>query len=943
MKYPLPPRPIRHRYLLGALLSCAMGLAVAPAAGQTNAKASGFYEDALVRYEKKDISGAIIQLKNALQIDPNMLPVQLLLGKALMQNGEVASAEVAFQEALRLGVNRAEVALPLGQSYMAQGKHRLVLEGKIFEPAGLAAGIQLQLYLLRAKVHADLGNPDLAIRSIDEARAIDDRDVDVWLTEIPIRVRARALKEAATAAEQALALAPESAEAHYQKGSIAHVQGDLRSAVTSYDRALQLEKKHVEARVARIGIAMDQSRFADAAKDVAELQELVPTEPRGAYLKALLAERSGDIAGTQAALKQVTELLDPVPIDFIRFRPQLLMLNGLAHFGQNQGEKAKQYLEAFQRVQSDSPASKLLARLYLTDGNASQAASVLEPYLRVQPNDGQALTLLASAYMAMGRNAKAAALMQDALKAQDNPAFRTALGLSLVGDGKAENGIQELEAAYRKDPKQIHAAVTLAQLYIRGNQARKAVPIAEQLVKTHPGSAIYHNLLGMAQGQAGNIPAARSAFEKAIAIDGKLVQAKLNLARLEIATKSYDSASRRLEELLQADSKYGEAMHEMAIIADRKRQPDEAQRWLEKARDTAGSRDVRWDLALVEFHLRYGRPGAAFDAAKSASAKAPDELPVLLAYSRASLANGDSIGAKSALNSATRYAEYDAPLQVQIAELQLAANNPGGANYSLEKALSSRPGFLPAQALLTLVELRQGETAKAEKRARGLLAQHPKLAIGHTLLGDVAMARGQTSAAADAYRRAHDMNPGTASLLRLFRSLSRQDGSGQAQQLAQQWLKKHPRDIAVHKALADSHARAGNYKAASDSYQAALKLEPSDAEALNNLANVQIRLKDPAAIKTAEAALASAPGNALITDTLGWALFQNGQTEKALQLLRDARLRQPGNPDIRYHLAAVLAHVGRKTEARLELDAALLSGDAFESVRDARALKQSLQ
>ncbi|MCA9130951.1 MAG: tetratricopeptide repeat protein, partial [Planctomycetales bacterium] len=122
-----------------------------------------------------------------------------------------------------------------------------------------------------------------------------------------------------------------------------------------------------------------------------------------------------------------------------------------------------------------------------------------------------------------------------------------------------------------------------------------------------------------------------------------------------------------------------------------------------------------------------------------------------------------------------------------------------------------------------------------------------------------------------------------------------------------------------------------------------LKLKPDDAEALNNLANVQIRLKDPSAVKTAETALASAPGNALVTDTLGWALFQNGQTEKALQMLRDARLRQPSNPDIRYHLAAVLAHTGRKTEARAELDAALLSGGAFENVSDARSLKQSLQ
>ena len=72
-------------------------------------------------------------------------------------------------------------------------------------------------------------------------------------------------------------------------------------------------------------------------------------------------------------------------------------------------------------------------------------------------------------------------------------------------------------------------------------------------------------------------------------------------------------------------------------------------------------------------------------------------------------------------------------------------------------------------------------------------------------------------------------------------------------------------------------------------------------------------------------------------------MFQNGQPERALQLLRDARLRDPANPDIRFHLAAVLAHTGRKNEAREELQAALKAGRVFESSADAQALLKTLQ
>jgi cellulose synthase operon protein C len=937
----LPRRPNRH--LLFALLACAIGMPALPALAQGNAKASGYYEDALTRYDKKDISGAIIQLKNALQIDPNLLPVQLLLGKALMQSGEVAAAEVAFNEALRLGVNRAEVVVSLGQAYVAQGKQAQFLANNTFAVAGLPPGIQLKMHLLRAAAQADIGEADAALRSVDEARAIDKRNVDAWLAEVPIRIRARQFKEAAIAIDAALALTPDSAEARYQKGALAHVQGDLRTALDAYDLALLADKRHVEARVARIGIAMDQGRYTDAAKAIEELQSVAPDEPRGAYMKALLADRNGDREGSLAGLKQVTELLDPVPIDFIRYRPQLLMLNGLAHFGLRQTEKAKQYLEAFQRVQRNSPVSKLLARIYMTDGNYAMAIDLLESYLRVQPGDGQALTLLANAHMAAGRNAKATALMQEALKSKDSPAFRTTLGLSLIGDGQTANGIAELESAYRKDPRQRQAAVALGHLYLQTNQARKAIPVAEQLVKLQGNNAQYQNLLGMALGQSGNVAGARMAFEKAIAINPNLHQAKLNLVKVDIATSAYAAATARLSDLLKAVPNFPEALYELAVIAERKGQPADAQRWLEKARDVAGSGDTRWDLALMELHLRHDRPSLALDAAKSASAKKPDDLQVLLSYSRAQLANGDTVAAKTALNRATRFAEYDAPSQVQIAGLQMAANNPAGAAYSLEKGLSGRPDFLPALAMMAQVEMRQGEFDKADKRARDIIAQHPKLDIGYSLQGEVALARNQPSGAIDAFRKAHQIAPSTASLIRLFRAMSGQDDGKPALSLAEQWLKTHPQDVSVQKALADGYARAGEFKSAKLAYETALKLNSDDAEALNNLANIQLRLGDPAAIKTAEMALTHSPGNPLVIDTLGWALLQNGQTDRALQLLRDARLRQPGNPEIRFHLAVALAKTGRNSEARQELEVAVKNVNGFESIKEAKQLLESIR
>lgn len=922
-------------------LAIALGIVIPSAAWPSDPKASRYYEDALVRYEKKDLAGAIIQLKNALQIDNSMLPVHMLLGKALLQNGEVAAAEVALTEASRLGVDRAEVVILLGQAYLAQGKHKQIFEQPQFRLAGLPADVRMRLLLLRSSASADLGDVRDALLAIEDARAIDARSADVWLAEVPIRIRSRQFREAKMAVERALALMPDSAEAWYHKASVHHVAGELPQALDAYGRALKLDAAHVEARVARAGLYVDLGRYSDAAGDVEELRKKSPKEPRAAYLRALLAERDNKPEEARKALKELTGLMDPVPLDFIRYRPQLLMLNGLAHFGLNEREKAKSYLEAFQRVQGNTPASKLLAQIYLDESRADQAIEVLEAYLKAQPADGQAMVLLGSALMSKGHHARAVSYMKQALQARDAPEFRTVLGLSLIRSGQSVSAIPELETALKMHPGQPQAAAALVGLYLRTGQTKKAVTLTESLVKQQPANAEFFNMLGVAKRQAGNQVEAKTAFERANKLDNSLVSPKLNLARIEIADKAYDAAAVRLAAILKIDDKNPEALFEMAVLSERRGQLPEAQRWLEKAVDVAGAKDVRWALALSDFHMRQGRAGPALEAAKMASSKAPDDLSVLIVLAKVQLANNDVEGAKNTLTAATRLADFNPAMQVQIALLQLASNHVAGAAYSLEKALSGQPDFLPAQSLMAEVELRKGEPDKAEKRAREILAKHPKRAIGHSLLGDVALTRGQEAEALEAYRRAHLLEPSTDTVLRQFRALVGQDIKS-ALQLAEQWLKTHPKDGVVMRALADGYARTGNYAAARKSYESLLKVSPEDGMVLNNLANVLFRLKDASASKVAEQAVAKSPGNAYAVDTLGWILLQEGKIDEALLLLREARLRAPGNPEIRYHLAVALKKKGRKTEAKEELAEALKTRIEFEGIEDAKLLEKEI-
>jgi cellulose synthase operon protein C len=929
-----------QRHCLAALLGASMALSAA--AQQGGAKGGQFYEDALQRFEKKDYPGAIVQLKNVLKGDSKNLSAQVLLGKALLENGEVNAAEVAFAEALRLGVNRAEVVVPLARAMILQGKPDDVINGARFTLEGLPKPTQYQLLLQRAAAATDFADPKAGMKAVEEARALDAADPGSWLAEVPLRIRARQIKEALAAADKAITLSPSSAEAHYARGESLHVVPDLTGAIAAYDKTLSLDPKHVGALAARAGIHMDRNRVDDAARDIAELAKHAPRDPRGVYLRALVAERQGRAADTRNALNELTAMLDPIPAQYLRYRPQTQMLGGMAHYSLGQFEKAKPYLEGMLRSQPTSPVAKVLANIYLRERNTDPAVTVLDAYLRANPGDTQAMTLLASAHMSQGRHARATQILQEALKLGEQPTLRTSLGMSLIGGGRMTDAIKELEAVFAKDNKQLQAGFALGSLYVQSSQGTNALRVAEALNKAHPNNAGVLNLLGGAKRLRGDNVGARAAFEAASTADTKFVPALVSLARMEMEAGAFPKAAERLNAAFARDERDLSALAAIAELSERSGKLEDAQRWLEKADEHSGADNAGPALALVDFYLRQGKPVQAREAIKRAQNKAPDAVQTLIAVARVALANGDSSTARSNLSRAANSANFNPALMTQIAVLQVPADGLPAAAYTLDKALGEHPNHLAALTLRTEIHIKAGEHAKAEQRIAQIQKLQPRAGLSHALAGDLAYARNQTDAAVAAYRRAHELDKSSASFVRLFGATLKRDNAAGVR-LAEQWLATRPGDATVWRAFAGSQLGAGNLAAARRGYEALAKLTPGDADVFNNLAHVLIQQKDPGALKAAERALALAPTAPHVVGTAGWAAFNAGQNDRAIQLLRDARLRDPANADTRYFLGSVLASLGRGSEARTEITAALAAGSGLSYRTDAEKLLGTLK
>ncbi len=900
--------------------------------------AGHYYEDALIRFDRKDDAGAIVQLKNALKADPSLLAAHMLMGRAALRKGDYATADVSFREAQRLGASRAEFVVPMGNFLLAVGRQKELLQ--TLQPNDLPADVRYELILLRARAHLELTQYPLAITAVKEARTLKPDALSAQLLHARIALEAGRPDEATALVEQASRANPASGDVWLMRAALSYSAGELAAALANFDHALNLLPGNAEGLLGRSSVLMDMGRMSDAKVSLLELAKADVVEPRATYLRAVVADAEGDQANVRKLLTEVVGTIDPLPRSVLVSRSHLLLIAGLSHLGLGGIAKAKEYLELHIRYfPALATARKPLAMIQLGKNGPASAITTLDPLLR-GTRDPEVLTLMASAYTRLKRNQRATELLEEAVRLGKTPELHASLGLSLLGARQVDAGIEQLHTALKRDPGQARASVALALTELRQQHPKRAVEVMEAVVKREPANLVALNLLGVSRAAAGDFAGARRAYEKALAADRNFDSVKLNLVRLDAAEGKPEQARARLDAMLGSNANHAAALYERARLDIAQQRLADAMRGLQVLHDKHRSH-VDGHVALIELYIQSGMLDKALELTKEVDSTEPGYLPVQIARARVEIARGDLAGARATLTSITRVADFDPVAQYRIARLQMVAGNLSGATYSLEKALQGDPGFMPARVMQGDLLLAEGALSRAEARAQELMKLPGAPTDAFRLAGDVAASRGQWTSAISHYRSAWSRGAGIEAAGRLYEAWSRSGNKVQARVAVEGLVKERPRDIPVKLLLSQAQAESGQLREAKATLEAVLKVSES-APVLNNLANLQWQLKDPLAQQTAERAHALAPGDALVLDTLGWILAQKMQVDAGLRHLREARLRNPANREVRYHLAWALAKAGRRDEARQEINAALQPGAPFPEIDNARALGAEL-
>lgn len=931
--------PCRHRRLRCAV-ALSLALLATPVLAGDPVKASAFYEDGLVRFEKGDMPGAVIQLKNALQQNDRMLSAHVLLGKALLNELELPAAAAAFEKALELGVSPAEIAAPRGKVLMGLGQSKKLLSEITAD--GLVGDALVEVLSLRAKAMAMEGRADEARAGFKMAIDTAPGSVRPYLDYVPFLIQSGDIKAADEVVANLKASVPDDARTWNLSASMKHVRGQVTAALAEYDRALELDPGLIDARVARVGLLIDLKRDQEALADLEYLSENTKGEPRSAYLRAVVYERLGDSKRARAALAEVANLVDGMSNEYRNANEQLLMLGAMANHGLGAREKAQEYLDALvRRFPQNVAARRLLASIYLDENDFVRAMSTLAPILDRTDRDAQANFLAGRGELGQRRFEKAKAYLEKAITAlPENVDARYALALSHLGLGDRNAAVETLEQAVKLGPGRKDVVRALTTLYMQEGKAGRAGELVDALVARHPDDVEVLNLQAATRSAAGNMAGAEEVFKRILVISPDYDAATLNLAKIEAQSGRSAEATARLESLLKKRPDDPRAMFELGQIARTEGRLDQAILWFQKA--VAKQPDQQQPaLALIETLSVAGQAAPALTAAKEIGLRYPDDPVVQAVLGQAHLAAGDSKGAQRIFTNMTRMAAFDPDAQVRVGRLNLSAGFVDDAAYNVQKALTAREAYLPAMALMLDVALERqslDEATKALESLRKVAPKHPDLPRYE---GMVALLAGDEPKALAAFRQLYKADPSPMTAINLAIMQKRVGKIDSAEATLREMLSRAPSEHVLD-ALAVLLTERGNLKAARSTYLELLAMTPKDAERQRRFAVLLKQMENPDAEQVAARARALAPEDPLVLDTLGWIQLQNGKADTALALLRDARLRAPGNPTIRYHLAEALARGGRAGEAAAELRAALAGEAEFPEREAAEALKRKL-
>ena len=885
--------------------------------------------------EKGDAAAAIIQVKNVLSENPNSLEARLLLSKALFDSGDPIAAEVELRKAVDLKAPAEQTAPLLAKILLVQGKAHKVID----ELAQTPIANPTELADLKTTVghsYTLLGNAEKANALFSEALIAKPDFAPAKLGLARLLAIQGGSAKAQSLVEEILQKNPREENAWRFKGDLYRAENKTAEALSAYRKVLEITPTNSSVHINIIMLTLQDKKLDVASQQLEELKKVAAKQPITTYMEAVITFAKNDMPAASNAIERFLKVQPD--------NPQGLQLAGAIAFQKKSDVQAQAYLtKALQKAPKLNYSRRLLIQSYQRSGQINKAMTALQPILSESDHVPlEWLTLAGEVYMRAGNTEQAAIYFEEAAKSnpQDTRA-KTNLALSKIDQGLPEQAAVNLASIAAQDSG-IAADMALIALAMRQKNFDKAISAIDQLAKKQPNSPMVHSLRGQALLGKQDIAGARKSFEQALSTDATYLPAVTSLVGLDLADNNLAQARKRYETVIAKDPKNVSAMLSLAQLDARTgKNLNDVTSLIKKAIATDPANPIP-RFALVSLLVSAKEKEKARTAAEEALAAFPEKPELLDIAGQAFQLAGDNNQALASYNKLINLVPNNSQTYMRVAEIHFAANNKQSARDSLNKGINQLPESFPLKRAKIMLDVSEEKFDDALKSARAMQTEKNQSALGYLLEGDIHTARKSWKEAASAYQNGIKVSPNSDLTGRLYLTLLRNDQATEAKNLADSWIKTHPKDLLFRMFIADTANQRKDFATAVSQYHSILAITPKNPVILNNLAWAAGQLNDPKAVSYAEEANKLAPNQPQLLETLGSLYVARGKTTEGLSLLAKAVSLAPQNPDIKLGQAKAFIKVGKKAEAKQLLDALAKLGPQFGSQAEVAALSKGL-
>ena len=607
-------------------------------------------------------------------------------------------------------------------------------------------------------------------------------------------------------------------------------------------------------------------------------------------------------------------------------------------------------------------AHAMLARSFLALGDGVAAEGELDRARDVGFDPARAHQLYAHAWLLQGDAQRA---FDESIKASPRyTGYAIRIGAqALAAQGNVARAQEALNALIADAPNDSFALSDLARIKYRAGDMAGAIGAAQHAIDLDPNNVEALTLRGELVRSQYGLVAALPWFENALAHDAYYYPALIDYAATLGDVGRYADMLDATRKALAARPGSPQALYLQAVLAARAGNDDLARSLLERTKGQLGGTPGALLLAGT-LAYKAGAYQQAIDNWRALVGQQPTNIVARRLLGAALLRAGDPRGSLDVLRAVALRPDADSYTLSLVARAfeqsgerdwaakyldrsampEIVGSTPFGSDTGLP-ALSEAAANAPDEPVVQLGLIRglidAGDTAAALSRAQALVKLTPGAPPAHIAVGDTLMAMNRYGDAADAYRRAADIRFDEPTMLRATDALDRAGRRAEAANVLALFLSQNPQNVAAQRLTAHWQIAGGAWDAAIETLESLRqRIGNRDAALLAELSYAYTGDGDgDAGLVYGKAAYALAPMNPAASDAYGWALYAQGKSEPALQLLEKAASIAPDHAALRWHLGQAYADLDRKTEAATQIRAALADPNFGDRAAALAALK----